>query len=148
MQNNNSYILHTLLTAVLELKEHSEAKDCIVYVNDFLNHISNENILKGCSISWDDTNTGFLLLWDDVLPKYLFKADLLVCKDYYHYNFIIRDREGNYLGSDGVYNGIRDWDGFSFLTGERGHHKGKPFWMDIVDHLEEVYADENILKGL
>ena len=95
MQNNNSYILHTLLTAVLELKEHSEAKDCIVYVNDFLNHISNENILKGCSISWDDTNTGFLLLWDDVLPKYLFKADLLVCKDYYHYNFIIRDREGN-----------------------------------------------------
>lgn len=146
MQNNKPYILHTLLTAVLELKEHPEAKECIEYLNYFLEHISNEDILKGCSISWDDTNKGFLLLWDDILPKYLFKADLLVCNDYVHYNFVIRDRDGNYLGSDGVYEQIRDWDGFNFLTGERGHHKGQPFWRGIVDHLEEVYADESILN--
>lgn len=148
MTNTKPYILKTLLTAILELKEHPEAKDCIEYVDDFLSHITNEDILKGCSVSWDDANKGFLLLWDDVLAKYNFKADIMVCKDYYHYSFIVRDRDGNYLDSGGESNEIKDWDGFSCLTGEHGHHKDKPFWRDIVDHLEEVYAEENIIGEL
>ena len=97
MCTNNSYILQTLFKAILELKEHPEAKECIEYVNDFLNNINNEEILKQCSISWDNKNIGFLLVWDVVLPKYLFKADMIICKDYYHYHFIIRDREGKFL---------------------------------------------------
>lgn len=107
---------------VLELKENPEAKDCIEYVADLLNSISNDNILKGCSISWDDANKGFLLVRDDILPKYIFKADIIICKDYYHYSFIIRDRDGNYLGSSQL-------DNFPEHTS----------WQDITSHLEEVY---------
>ena len=115
--------LKILFNAVLELEKHPEAKDCIGYVNGFLSHISNDDILKGCSISWDDANKGYLMVWDDILPKYIFKADMLVCEDYYHYNFIIRDSDGYYLGSDGTYNRIYN----------------KPFWRDIIGHLSEVY---------
>lgn len=139
MNVNRSYILQTFLKAALEQKGHPEAKDCFEYVNEFLDNIYNEEILKGCSISWDDTNKGFLLVWEDILAKYLFMADLLICKDYYHYNFVIRDRDGNYLGSDGISSQIVDFDGYNWLTGENGHHKGKPFWTDIVSHLEEVF---------
>ena len=139
MCTNNSYILQTLFKAIRELKEHPEAKECIEYVNDFLNNINNEEILKQCSISWDNKNIGFLLVWDVVLPKYLFKADMIICKDYYHYHFIIRDREGKYLGSDGISGEIVNFDGFDWNSGEYGYHKTKPFWTDIVGHLEEVF---------
>lgn len=141
MNSHSNNILQILFNAILELKEQPEAKECIEYVNDFLNHISNENILNRCSISWDDTNKGFLLLWDDVLPNYLFKADIMICKDYYHYNFEIRDRDGNYLGSD-VMSGhlsLEPYYGHSWLEEGNGPHYDKPFWRNIVSHLEEVY---------
>lgn len=140
MNTNKSYTLQTLLKAILEMKEYPEAKECIEYVCEFLNNIYNEEILKECSISWDDTNNGFLLVWDNALPRHLFKADVLICKDYYHYNFIIRDNDGNYLDSDGVSGQIVDFDGYNWLTGEYGHHIVKPFWNNIVNHLEEVFG--------
>lgn len=140
MQDKDTNTLQTLLEAVLEMREHPEAKDCIEYVCVFLNDIYNDDILRGCTISWDDTTKGFLLLWDDTLPKYLFKADILICKDYYHYNFILRDKYGNYLGSDGTFNSIDNYCGYNWLTGECDQHKGKPFWRNVINHLEEVYG--------
>lgn len=59
MPNTKSYSLRTLLAAVLVLKEHPKALECIEFVNDFINNIYNDDIFRGCSVSWDDTNNGF-----------------------------------------------------------------------------------------
>lgn len=142
MQNNKSYILQTFFKAVLELKEHPEAKDCVEFVDDFLDHISNENILRGCSISWDDTNKGILLLWDDTLPKYVFKAELLVSKDYANYHYDIRDIDGNYLDSSG---GDTEPYLHERIGGENKVQCPEYFWKYIVQQMEMMYQNENPL---
>lgn len=141
MLNTKTYSLRALFAAVLVLKEHPKAVECIEFVNGFINNICNDDILKGCSVSRDDTNNGYVLQWDDVLPKYLFNADILVCKDYYHYNYVVRDRDGNYIESSGEYDQLNDFDSYNWLSGKVEHYKGEPFWRGIVDHLEKVYGE-------